>query len=181
MTRKARSYANLIIKEIEEHDLDPAKNPFPCSESYMEFLRLLKENFRDLMPERTAQHKLGLLTQGNRTADKYTLKFRTLAHQTRYNDAALVEKFEQGLNQELRKKIYNLPQMPVTSDDWIVWAMRLDRQWRMFERNKRNDGQQQPNNDGLRGQYPRQSQDGQRKDAALPAQMAKDPNAIDVD
>ena len=142
MTGKAHSYTNLMIKEIEEHDLDPAKNPFPCSESYMEFLRLLKENFGDPMPEQTAQHKLRLLTQGSRTADEYALEFRTLAHQTHYNDAALVEKFEQGLNhQELRKKIYNLPQMPVTSDDWIVWAMRLDRQWRMFERNKRNDGQ----------------------------------------
>ena len=98
MTRKARSYTNLMIEEIEEHDLDPAKNPFPCSESYMKFLRLLKENFGDPMSERTAQHKLGLLTQGNRTADEYALEFRMLVHQTRYNDAALVEKFEQGLN-----------------------------------------------------------------------------------
>ena len=38
------------------------------------------------------------LRQGNHSADEYVASFRELKDDTRYNSAALIEKFEQGLN-----------------------------------------------------------------------------------
>ena len=60
-----------------------------------------------------------------------------------YNDAALIEKFEQGLNSALVDKIYSLPEMPTTLEEWISWAIKLDRQWRQREANKKAFGQSQ--------------------------------------
>jgi len=59
--------------------------------------------------------------------------FRELVADTGYNDAALVEKFQTGLNRSLREKVYNVPEMPKTLNGWISWATKLDRQWRQME------------------------------------------------
>ena len=67
--------------------------------------------------------------------------FRELKDDTRYNNAALIEKFEQGLNPALADKIYALPEMPTTLESWISWAIKLDRQWRQREANKKLLGQ----------------------------------------
>ena len=64
------------------------------------------------------------------TCDEYVAQFRTLKGDTGYNNAALVEKFEKSLNSTLVDKIYALPEMPCTLDGWILWALKLDRQWR---------------------------------------------------
>jgi hypothetical protein len=52
-----------------------------------------------------------------------------------------IEKFEQGLNPVLADKIYALPEMPTTLESWISWAIKLDRQWRQREANKKLLGQ----------------------------------------
>ena len=81
------------------------------------------------------------LRQGNHSADKYVASFKELKDDTRYNTAALIEKFEQGLNPVLADKIYPLPEMPTTLNSWISWAIKLNRQWRQREANKKLLGQ----------------------------------------
>jgi hypothetical protein len=177
MEGKARPFANLVIAEIEKHMLDPIRYDYPYEESYANFLGEIKSAFGDPMPERTAQYKLGQLTQGARTADEYVLEFKALAQNTGYNDTALIEKFERGLQPALRQKIYGLPQMPVDAEGWYNWSMRLDRQWRMFERNAGKSGQGSQRNEKNKG--PRANNRYERN--AEQAPKPKDPNAMDVD
>lgn len=59
---------------------------------------------------------------------------------TGYNDAALVEKFEKGLNQALVDKIYALAEMPKNLKEWISWSTKLYRRWRQREVKKKAAG-----------------------------------------
>jgi hypothetical protein len=102
-----------------------------------DFESALRETFGDPNPAGTARHKMNQLKQGSHTADEYVASFRGLAGDTQYNDAALVEKFQNGLNSSLVDKIYALPEMPQTLESWIFWAVKLDRQWREREANKK--------------------------------------------
>jgi hypothetical protein len=105
------------------------------------FVAEFQEIFGDPNPAGTARHKINQLRQGNHSADEYVASFRELKDDTRYNNAALIEKFEQGLNPVLADKIYALPEMPTTLESWISWAIKLDRQWRQREANKKLLGQ----------------------------------------
>lgn len=107
-------------------------------QSWEDFLVEFKQLFSDPNPGATARTKMDHLTQGSLTADEYVVKFKELKHDTGYNDIALVEKFEKGLNSVLVDKIYALPDMPVSLEGWISWATKLDRQWRKREANKKS-------------------------------------------
>jgi hypothetical protein len=113
-------------------------DPKFCEEvSWEVFVSEFRATFGDPNPGATARHKMNQLKQGSNTADQFVADFRLLVQDTEYNDAALVEKFQNGLNSSLVDKIYGLPQMPSTLDGWISWALRLDRQWRQRESSKR--------------------------------------------
>lgn len=106
------------------------------TQTWEEFCKEFEEVFNDPDPKATARHKIKKLKQGSQTADEYICSFRELKDATGYNDAALVEKFEEGLNSALVDKIYNLPQMPTNLQEWFQWAAKLDRQWRQREAKK---------------------------------------------
>jgi hypothetical protein len=209
MTGRAQAFANIVIDKIERHNATPADplTPFPFP-TYLDFIQELKDNFADPDERRTAQYKLSQLRQGTKTAEEYVLEFRVLADKTDYNDVALVEKFETGINDALRRRIYGLARLPVTCGEWMMWAMRLDRQWRMYEKSTitRRDGgrpQQQQNRPttGQQGNYrgqqwasrnrdTRDSTTGQNRNPSraydsvqVPAGApnARDPHAMDVD
>jgi len=113
-------------------------DPNFCEEvSWEVFVSEFRATFGDPNPGATARHKMNQLKQGNNTADQFVADFRLLVSDSGYNDAALVEKFQNGLNSTLVDRIYSLPQMPSTLDGWISWALRLDRQWRQRESTKR--------------------------------------------
>lgn len=106
-------------------------------QSWDVFLAEFKLLFSDPNPGATARAKMDQLAQGNLTADEYVVKFKELQANTGYNDIALVEKFEKGLNSVLVDKIYALPTMPTTLEGWISWSTKLDRQWRKREAMKK--------------------------------------------
>ena len=101
------------------------------------FLKQFQDVFGDPDPAGTARHKLSLLKQESQTADEYVSAFREFKDDTGYNDAALVDAFEKGLNQALVDSIYKLPEMPQTLEGWINWAVKLDRQYRQREAKKK--------------------------------------------
>ena len=105
--------------------------------SWDSFVADFKEAFEDPDPAGTAQYKMEMLKQGTQTADEYVASFNELKADTGFNDVALVNSFQKGLNQALVDKIYNLPEMPSTLSGWIHWATKLDRQWRQREARKK--------------------------------------------
>ena len=123
----AGPWAKLKVKEFTKEGV--------CS--WDTFVAEFQETFGDPNPAGTARHKMNQLRQGNHSADEYVASFRELKDDTRYNNAALIEKFEQGLNPALADKIYALPEMPTTLESWMSWAIKLNRQWRQREANKK--------------------------------------------
>lgn len=128
----AGPWAKLKIKEFTHAG--------EVTSTWDEFLEEFQEAFGDPDPASTARHKMDQLKQGSHTAEEYVASFRELKEDTGYNDAALVEKFEKGLNSSLVDKIYCLPEMPITLAEWMKWATKLDRQWRQREVKKRSLG-----------------------------------------
>jgi len=127
----AGPWAKLKVKEFSQAGV---------TQDWNSFLEDFKASFGDPDPAGTARHKMDQLKQGAHTIEEYVASFREIADDTGYNDPALVEKFERGLNQSLVDKIYALPEMPKTLKDWIQWSTRLDRQWRQREARKKTFG-----------------------------------------
>jgi len=115
--------------KTEEYNLIPF--------SWESFVVAFKTAFWDPDPAGTAQYKMELLKQGTQTADEYVASFNELKADTGFNDVALADKFQKGLNQALVDKIYNLPEMPSNLAEWMHWATKLDRQWRQREARKK--------------------------------------------
>lgn len=128
----AEPWAKLKVKEYTTRGV--------VDETWDNFLKELKQAFGDPNPASTARHKLNQLKQGSQSAEEYIAQFRQYKEDTLYNDAALIEKFEQGLNSALVDRVYALPEMPTTLKGWFDWATKLDRQWRQREANKKNSG-----------------------------------------
>jgi hypothetical protein len=101
--------------------------------SWENFVQDLRLSFGDPDPASTAKHKLSQLRQGTLTAEEYVAKFRDLQEDTGYNDAALMDYFEKGLQPALVTRIYSLGDMPKDLAGWMNWAVKLDRQWRQGE------------------------------------------------
>jgi hypothetical protein len=124
----AGPWAKLKVKEFGKTGV---------AQDYDSFIAELVSTFGDPDPATTARHKMDLLKQGSNTADQYISSFREIKDDTGYNDSALVEMFERGLNSSLVDKIYNLPEMPTTLLGWFQWSSKLDRQWRQREAKKK--------------------------------------------
>jgi hypothetical protein len=102
-------------------------------QTWTQFLSDFKASFSDPDPAGTARTKMDLLKQGSTSADEYVASFKELMDDTGYNDAALVEKFERGLTKFLVDRIYTLPELPATLDEWVVQALKFDRLQRRRE------------------------------------------------
>ena len=102
-------------------------------QTWDEFLSDLQATFSDPDPVGTARHKIDLLKQGTNSAEEYAASFRELMDDTGFNDAALVDKFEKGLNPSLWTRIRNLSVVPHTLEEWVAESIRLDRQQRMTQ------------------------------------------------
>lgn len=152
--------------------------------TWVEFLEELQETFGDPNPASTARHKLKKLKQNNQTAEQYITSFKELASATGYNDAALVECFEEGLNDHLVDKIYALPRMPTTLSGWMDWAVRLDRQWRQRQVSKKELGiSQSKSSQPARSFKPlaSSSQSPSPAPSSQSAQPARQPNVVPME
>ena len=96
--------------------------------SWPEFYQMVMDRFGDPDAGATARLALHSLMQGSSSAEEYCSSFQTYQHDSGYNEVALIEKFEQGLNTDLRNSIYKMTTVPTTLDGWMNWACRFDRQ-----------------------------------------------------
>jgi hypothetical protein len=89
-----------------------------------------------------AVFEINKLRQGSKTAEEYTTEFAVWEGRTKWNDEALCDAYEKGLNTGLVVAIYNCPTLPQNLQEWKDQARRLDGQWRrLTERRQvsRND------------------------------------------
>jgi hypothetical protein len=105
--------------------------------TWQDFEEYFLQTFGDPDPSGTARSKLSQLKQGSCSAEEYVCKFNELKGKTKYNDPALKDLFEQGLNTKLVDKIYDLPEMPTTLKEWQDWSIKFDRQWRKRDSQKK--------------------------------------------
>lgn len=104
---------------------NPIELPF---KDWDDFMTKFLERFSDPSPKQTAQHKLYLLRQSNfERALDFCQEFDRYAALSGFNEEALIEKFQLGLNPGLRKEISLLPMVPTTLKEWYLWADHLDR------------------------------------------------------
>lgn len=89
--------------------------------------------FKDPDPGATARYKLNQLKQGSMTAMEFISAFKLAKVNSGLNDVALVDIFKRGLNRPLVEKIYNLPIVPSTLEEWFAYANRFDLNWRQLQ------------------------------------------------
>ncbi len=74
----------------------------PATHSYGQFLAHFREVFSSSPGDSSVGEQLYKLRQGSMTIHQYTLKFRTLAAASGWNEPSLITAFRQGLNPRLR-------------------------------------------------------------------------------
>lgn len=103
------------------------------TESWKDFVTLLKQSFGAVDPSLKAVDKLYELKQGKMSADEYIVAFEEYEGDSGWDDKALMDQFERGLNSNLAASVYRLEKMPKTLQEWKTWARQFDRQWRLYE------------------------------------------------
>ena len=125
----AGQWSKRMLKQYAKDERAPSWESF-----HAEFMH----TFSDPDPKGTARHKLSKLKQGTNSADEYVASFKELMDETGYNDDALEEMFERGLSKSLVDRIYTLPELPGTLEDWMSQAMKFDRLQRRREEKYRH-------------------------------------------
>ncbi|KAL0190885.1 hypothetical protein M9458_013583, partial [Cirrhinus mrigala] len=74
---------------------------------------------------REAASVLADLRQGNRTVSDYSIEFRTLAAESKWNEAAQWDMFLHGLADRIQREIFTL-ELPEDLDGLISLALRVD-------------------------------------------------------
>ncbi|KAI4900898.1 hypothetical protein NFI96_007223 [Prochilodus magdalenae] len=79
------------------------------------------------------------IRQGRRSVADYAIEFRTLAAESNWNSASLMEAYHQGLSEELKDEL--APRDPPSSlEDLIELSLRLDNRLRERRRSQRSKG-----------------------------------------
>lgn len=181
----AQTFVDLALTAISQvGTIDPITSlpRRPPYADWNDFVRQFKKSFSDPNPQDTAQTDMSKLFQGNQNAEEYVRAFLSIAPRTGYNEVALIEKFETGLNHRLRERIYALPIMPNTLAGWCEWVQKLDNQRIRYNEKAKtiwNDTPRtQPRRDRPAAPLPAPAAPPQRQPDA-PRQ--RDPDAMDVD
>ena len=93
----------------------------------------MKQVFDRAVTGREAARVLAELRQGDRSVSDYSIEFRTLAAECRWNDEAQWDMFLHGLADRVQKEIYALD-LPTTLNGLIDLALRVDARLSRVER-----------------------------------------------
>lgn len=95
-------------------------------ESYKKFIEKVAKEFQEIDKGRAARHKLTHIKQGRFPADSYIALFNSYAHETDFNETALIEFFKNGLRYDLLKRIEEMENIPTTLELWQTKAAQFD-------------------------------------------------------
>jgi retrotransposon gag protein len=100
-------------------------------EDYSRFRLLMDQTFTDVDRMTIAASKIRKLFQGRQPCATYAANFRLLASDLNWNDAALMEQFRYGLNDDIKDMLLHYDNPP-NLDSAIARAIQID--IRLFER-----------------------------------------------
>ncbi|XDV17972.1 hypothetical protein PO909_023760 [Leuciscus waleckii] len=96
-----------------------------CLESFQTFSTELKKVFNRAVAGKEAARVLADLRQDHRSVTDYSIEFRTLAAECKWNSEAQWDMFLHGLADRIQNEIYTL-ELPATLDGLIDLAIRVD-------------------------------------------------------
>ncbi len=96
-----------------------------CCSSFQSFSEELKKVFDRAASGREAARELAELRQGNRSVTDYSIEFRTLAAECKWNYEAQWDMFRHGLADRIINEIYT-QELPTSLDGLIDLAIRVD-------------------------------------------------------
>lgn len=105
----------------------------PCCHCFDLFKEEMVKVFDQSVFGREASRLLTTIRQGRRTVADFAIEFRTLSTTADWNEPAMVARFLEGLNVDLKEEIYARGS-PAQLDQLIELAIRLDR---CFEQRRR--------------------------------------------
>ncbi|MGL4351381.1 MAG: DUF4939 domain-containing protein, partial [Plesiomonas shigelloides] len=108
------------------------ENRDPCCSSFTALAAEMRRVFDRAVAGKEAARKLTALKQGNRTVADYTIEFRTLAAECRWNEEAQWDVFLHGLADRVHREIYTLD-LPTTFNGLVELALRVDSRLRRVE------------------------------------------------
>ncbi|KAG5640441.1 hypothetical protein DXG03_008665, partial [Asterophora parasitica] len=94
------------------------------------FVKEFLNHFGNCSPDFTTASKIKLLTQGTDTAEKYNTDFNNLKKDMKWNEAALLNRYQTGLDADLLILIFCSNPLPVTLKEWQDKAELLDKRER---------------------------------------------------
>ncbi len=101
------------------------ENKHPCCLSFQAFSDELKKVFDRAVAGREAARVLAALKQGGNSVTDFSIEFRTLAAECKWNEEAQWDMFLQGLADHIQKEIFALD-LPSDLDGLIDLAIRVD-------------------------------------------------------
>jgi hypothetical protein len=107
------------------------KTSSPLLQDFNAFMAEFEAVFGDNDKARTLANKLRRLQQGTRSATVYASKFRQLAYDVNWGEAALIDQFRFGLCDDVQDLLLTLVDLSSFSEA-ITQAIRCDN--RLFER-----------------------------------------------
>ena len=126
----------LIISALSEKALDWAIATTESNPLLSSNLELFLQEFRSAFDHHPggadAAGRLHTLSQGSCSVAEYTLEFRTLAADSRWDDAALLSAYRRGLSEEIKDLIVR--DRPSSTQDLIDLALTMDS--RLHERRR---------------------------------------------
>lgn len=111
---------------------------------YEVFKSEFKAMFDDPNATRHACDQLARLSQGSGSVSHYSLKFRRLAAQTGYNEAALRHFFRKGLHGKVKDVLSHTQEEPANLEEFIRFCIKIDH--RLFDRKmeQKNENHYEP-------------------------------------
>ncbi|XP_058047932.1 transmembrane protein 168 isoform X8 [Ahaetulla prasina] len=97
----------------------------PLLADQQRFWQHLRTMYEDPVRMLTATRRLKELCQGKRPLQEYIAEFHLLCQDSDWNDAALVDAFQEGLSEELQDELARV-EAPRTLDNLVPLCLRLD-------------------------------------------------------
>jgi len=106
-------------------------------ESAEQLFTKIRNDFGETLEEERKIEQLRTIEQGRRTYDEYVQEFKKVTRGSSYEGRPLIEKFKQGLNGAIRRKLAEAEEPPTTIGEWQERAVRLDRNQRQSRAEER--------------------------------------------
>ena len=95
-------------------------------ESVGEFLAEVKREFGGGDEESIKVAEVKRIEQGSKTMEEFVQEFKRIARGSGYEGCLLIEKFKQGMNSTIRRRLMEAENQPGSIEQWYRRATALD-------------------------------------------------------